>query len=402
MKLNLKRTLIPVLAAALGLAGCSTEEVLDRNLPNGGEAGAAGKNDLKSVTLSLTGNSVSTRAKDGSVAATQAVTYNGGYLLFVSDQNYITKVMTITTGTNVHDDSSVDISLLAGQDGEEIGDVPGHSTSAWIVGNLPANVAAPAVGGSLTLLKQEIVSFSSQGDIDGVTLFGGNSFVNENGKQTARFSLAPLVARIEIKKIEALTGSDVESFTVNGIFINNYYASVSLEGISPAAAVRNTDENDFLKNSTAYPDAAEYLLYDWNSVSGLGTLTSSSTEYSYVPSTTADSVWAYNLPAPKSIAAGGSLTAPHIVIRLGNVKMKSSSVVYPGEWFLTVSGMTTVNSAGKVKVTSLEPGRVYSIKTIKFGHTNIRPEPEMDTIDVTVAVTLVEWQISDTEVEFGQ
>ena len=105
---------------------------------------------------------------------------------------------------------------------------------------------------------------------------------------------------------------------------------------------------------------------------------------------------AYNLPAPKT-AAAGTLAAPHIVIAVSDIRTKISTD-YSDIWYLTVKKLVYQGS----EITHLEPGRVYYISHISFSHTNIQPEPEMKAMDVDVEVTLVEWDSLDTDVVFGQ
>ncbi|MDR2775352.1 MAG: hypothetical protein LBC19_11550 [Tannerella sp.] len=401
MKVNFKKTgfkkvIVAALAAVIGLASCTTDAIVD-NMNNGGSSSGV-YSDSKSVTLKVASKLPTTRSEGSSIAAQETVKFNNGWLLFVSAQNNVTKVMEIKTGTSTMNDSEVDISLLIQSGGVEIENVPGHSTSVYVIGNLPAGggITVPAVGVSLTNLKQNLIAFSTQDDIHNVTLFGGDAIKIENTKNVARFSLSPIVARIEIAKISSTGGSsDISSFKVEGIFINNYYENITLEGNAPAVAKKNTDIADFAGNSTAYPDTYEGILYDYRSAAGQSLGVPHATEANtYTPTTGA---WAYNLLAPKTGTPPDMLTAPHIIIAVSDIQTNSGTE-YNGIWYLTVKNMVHQNN----KITHLEPGKVYSIKNINFSHTNIQPEPEMKTIDVDVEVTLVEWEIIDTDVIFGQ
>ncbi|MDR1676078.1 MAG: hypothetical protein LBR86_06395 [Tannerella sp.] len=383
---------VAALAAIIGLASCATEEFVSGDANGSLNGGNAGKSDLKSVNLKIGSSSPSTRA-EGNSMSNGAVTFNGGFLLFVSDENNITKVMEITTGLGVQNDTQVDISLLTQPDGADITDVPGHSKSAWVIGNLPGNISAPVTGESLTTLKGKLVGYASQHDITNVTLFGGSTIVPENQKLVARFELAPVVARIEIKKIESAIGSDITSFRVDGIFINNYYDEIQLDGYAPNVAVNHEQEGDFALNSLAYPTAENGYLFDYETGLGVGLGTTSDAGRSYKPS--AGDAWAYNLLAPKTFATAAS--APHIVIRLSGITT-TSGVNYNDVWYLTISGL----KVGLNKVDYLEPGKVYLIDNILFAQSNIQPDPEMKPIEVAVEVSLVDWQVKDTEVIFGQ
>lgn len=380
------------MATVVGLSGCVTETILDG--ANQGANSEIVKSDLKNVTLKIASKAPATRSEGGSVAMRETVLFNNGWLLFVSAQHNVTKVMEITKANpSVLDDSSVDISLLIQTDGVEIADVPGHSQSVYVVGNLPARFAAPTVGASLTEMKQKLIDFSSQGDINNVTLFGGNLIRNENSRLVASFPLAPIVARIEIGKISSTNSGDITSFKVDGIFINNYYEQITLEGNAPAAAKKNTGTSGYVEGSAAYPDIYKGVLFDYKSAPGqsLGTATLPNV---YVPQT--GNAWTYNLLAPQTTAQP-ALTAPHIVIAISDIQT-NNGVSYSDTWYLTITSLV----CNKQKIASLVPGKVYSIRHINFSHTNIQPEPEMETMGVDVEVSLVEWDILDTDVIFGQ
>jgi hypothetical protein len=288
----------------------------------------------------------------------------------------------------------VDINLLT--KGVEIPDVPGHSASVYVIGNLPTGggITIPKVGVSLTTLKQNLISFASQSNMtNGVTLFGGDVIKTETSKLVARFNLTPIVARIEIAKISSTKSSDITSFKVNGIFINNYYEAITLEGNAPAIAKKNTATTDFVGGSAAYPGEYNGILYDYTSSSGqsLGATTSSTL---YVPQT--GNAWVYNLLAPKT-STPYALTAPHIVIAISNIQTNNGTD-YDDTWYLTITNLVYNGE----KITHLEPGKVYLIQHINFSHTNIQPEPEMQSMSVEVEVSLVAWDILNTDVIFGQ
>jgi hypothetical protein len=388
--------MIAVMTATIGLTACVKEEV---NIGgNGDGVDDSNVNQSKNVTLKImSGTSpFGTRATENAVSS-KTITFNEGWLMFVSEQNNITKVMKITVGQqNVMTDASVDISLLTKTDGTEIPNVPGHSKSAYVVGNLPnvQGVAVPVTGGSLTAFRQNLIHFATQNDITNITLFGGDMIKLENQKNVARFNVIPLMARIEIEKISSFDSkSDIESFKIDGIFINNYYEQITLDGNATATTVYNKNVADFAEGTQAYPVNYKEMLYDYRSAAGqsLGIL-DGDTSYILSPG----KAWAYNLLAPVTSSAG-TISMPHIVLRLSDIQTKSG-LAYNGEWYLTVSGLVDKNG----KIDKLKPGTIYSIKNLKFAQSNIQPDPEMDTIDVNVEVTIVEWDIIDTDIIFGQ
>ncbi|MDR2810081.1 MAG: hypothetical protein LBB84_05925 [Tannerellaceae bacterium] len=403
MKVNFKKTTrlakttkLLALAAIIGMVGCSKEEIISNGTITDGNSLIEDNvnNGFKSISLKLVSKTSATRAENNSVSDNEKVVFNNGFLLFASEQYNITKVTAITNQAGANTDSEVDIDLLT--DGVTITNVPGHSKYVYVIGNVPVEIQSPATGKSLTALKEELVLYTSQHNIAGVTLFGGKEITLDvpSNKYVAQFELGTLVARLEIGKITSAANSDIDNFQVDGIFINNYYASVSLAGNAPTAVVNNTNTADFVRYSLAYPAADDGILFDYKDPSNLSLGTLADNGRSYTPQT--GNAWTYNLLAPKTSSAG-SLETPHIVIRLSNIHT-TNNVDYNGEWYLTVSGL----KVGGDKVTYLEPGKVYHIKNIAFSHANIQPEPEMKTMEVAVEVNLVEWKVSDTDVIFGQ
>ena len=394
MKVNFKTTgsqkvMSAVIAAVIGLTGCMTETVIDGMDNNA--CNNTVKSDAKNVTLKVANQSPTTRAEGVGMANNETVEFDNGYLLFASAQNNITKVMEITkNSTNPLTDTQVDISDLTNE--VEIQNVPGHSTYVYAIGNLPAGFAAPTTGASLTALKQQLIDFYSQEDIKKVTLAGGDFIKEENQKSVARFPITPLVARIEIGKISSSKSSDIISFDIDGIFINNYYRQVSLDGQAPDAAIKNTDKNEFAANSNAYPDKYKGILSDCKDAQNqsLGT---ASAPNAYTPA--GGNSWVYNLLAP--ISAAQTLTTPHIVIAISNIKT-NNGIDYNGTWYLTVTNLVHNNK----KLTHLIPGKIYSINHINFSHSNILTDPEMESMSVDVEVTLVKWEVLNTDVIFGQ
>ncbi|MDR2775184.1 MAG: hypothetical protein LBC19_10675 [Tannerella sp.] len=196
-KTGFKKVMIVMLVAFVGWISCPSDGIAGIKEKSNG---CGEKNDLKNVTLKIAGISPDVRSEENSVAATEtaaetAADLNGGWILFASVRNDVTKVMEITTmNTNILNGSQVDISLLTRIDGVEIRNVPKCSQYAYIIVNLPAvrGITVPAVNMSVTVLMQNLVTFSARNGIHNAVLFGEKTLMDENSKYIVRFDLAPV------------------------------------------------------------------------------------------------------------------------------------------------------------------------------------------------------------------
>jgi hypothetical protein len=199
-KTGLKKVIIVMLAAFVGWIGCTSNEVTG-NVDSGN--GRKAKSDLKNVTLKIVSKLPDSRSEEDLGATKKTVNFNGGWILFASAQDNVTKVMEITTtNTNILSDFQVDISLLTQIGGVEIRDVPEFSQYVYVIGNLPVRgrFIVPAVGMNLTMLMQDLIVFSIRDDINNLVLFDKKVIMHENSKYVARFEFTPIIAHIESAK----------------------------------------------------------------------------------------------------------------------------------------------------------------------------------------------------------
>ncbi|MFV0538175.1 MAG: hypothetical protein ACK5M3_12505 [Dysgonomonas sp.] len=185
--------------------------------------------------------------------------------------------------------------------------------------------------------------------------------------------------------IKNITSSGViTGFRVDGIFIDNYYYQAAVDGTVVIGNLINniSDATLFLDNSSVYTTARKTFVYDYFS-SGI-------TASSKIAAPTGDEsyVWGYNLFA--NTASSGSFAIPRIVIRLSEITTSDLST-YNGTQFITVKGL----KEGSTSLTSIDAGKVYNIGAgaLTFDESDLTPAPNMSAIDVTVIVTLAEWEV---------
>jgi len=364
----MRKTIFTMAAAALilGFSSCSREE---SNTP---------ATDKYDVTLSF--KNASTRA-DGPTAVDGAtVTINNGYLCFVSANDAITKVYSIsgaasdvaTGGLNINNSELENQAVT-------LSDVPGTSTKVYMVANTGAvaNLPAPTVGTTMTSYMARSMDVRDQGIYTSVTTVGNAPLVTgiAPDKKTAEITLSTSVSRIQIKNITF--DGDVTG-TVAGIFVNGYYPTMPLNGTATAGTWRNsTTASDYNEKSgsSIFPSVLKTFVYDEVDLNFdtdvLGTVT--------VEPTTTNGVWGYNLFASAT---------PQVIIKLTDVVVGGQNL--PEDQFITINGFRSASG----QITTLLGGMIYTIETgsLVIKYENMSIEPGVTPLEVEVTVIPVTWQ----------
>lgn len=369
MKTKFKYLTLVATFLLLGLSSCSNNE-----------AGETPDNSApKNIFLKIKrGASAATPVLDteGPLGAAP-VTFASGDLYFASSAGVILAHRSITSTPSGEDD--IDLAELL-ETGVSITGLPGSTTAVYLVGNTTGLPTA----GSISSVKTKMLEVTSQSNIEAVNLYGEDTSLNPTGPNTyqADIALAPTVARIELTDITA-TGY-ITGFEVDGIFVDNYYskAQVSQSVTNEYLVYSHTNAELFTDNSTAYPSALTPAIYDWYTPA----LIAVGTPLAVAPSTEG-SVWSYNL-----FATNTGSTMPHIVIRLSNIET-SNDVTFSSPQFITIRGL---KEDGTV-LGGIKAGHVYNIGegVLRFGGEDLNPEPNKETIDVEVSVTLSDWTSVD-------
>ena len=258
--------------------------------------------------------------------------------------------------------------------------VPGNVTEVVIIGNTSNNptqgyINSNAIGGRL-------IDVVTQYDAWHVNLFGSDGLErsnplrlhNNNRIYTANVFLEPSVARVELGSI--IAASDIASFSLEGIFVNNYYRHARINRTLLTDWVNNlpsdphnnmtyADAQRFVRGSTTYPSAFSPALFDWYA----GGLVATGTPLSVSPDDT-DNVWSYQ------VFATNSSRAPQLVIRLRNVRIEDWYHYLPDPQFLVVN--LFYNTEGDV-LDGITAGGVYRAPVVAFNRHDligVAPEPE--------------------------
>lgn len=385
MKMNFKSMMIAALAMTTMFAACSKDEGANNN-QNG---------DERTVQIQI--NRTETRSVGAQVPNNDPVKFTSGYLLFANGADAVTMVVTINTGSATYNSTAktVGVEALEATGGEWITAVPGQSAKVYFIGNSPVT---PAVGNDVKTLSATVSSqWKSDGSVDNVTLYGGAALTKmttgtgtgSGGAITdedyeATFSVSPIVARFEIGAISGDT--DITDFQVDGIFFDNYYDAMYINGTAITTA-----GNLKLNGSTV-------AKYATDGTGGSYTTAMAGSVYDYaaagLTAPTAGNAWAYNLLAPTS----ASPAMPALVIRLSGVEV--NSVAWPGDYFLTVQNFYEDPAGTPVKITQLEQRQVYVISDLEFTADDLTTEPYLKTKNVRVKINMLTWESNEVGYDF--
>jgi len=361
---TIKLFAITAAALVLGLSSC----MKDVNTPSV---------DIYKVTLRL--QSAATRAELPIAVPGTTVLISNGYICFVSANDAITDVYTISTnptsGKNIR---NTDLGAAP----VTLENVPGTSARVYMITNTGSHAAltAPAVGGSMTAYLTNNMDVRDQGIYTTVTSTGSANLTagSDSDARNAAITLSTDVARIQVKGITF--DGDVTG-KVAGIFINGYYPTMALNGTGNSLRMSGiSGDYDEVNGSSVFPASLLTFVYD-NVDKSFDTGTAT-----VVGPALAGGVWAYHL---------FKSSTPQIIIKLTDVVVGGQALTT--DQFITINGFK--NSATSAVINALEGGMIYTINTeslvIKYEKMTPEPGKTLINVDVTlVPVTCQETQVT--------
>jgi len=306
------------------------------------------------------------------------VAIEDGYICFVSANDAITDVYTISTnptlGKNIYRNALGSTPVI-------LENIPGNSTKVYMIGNvLRANLPAPVVGGTMASYMTNSVNVRYQ---PWTTVTGNAPLVAgaTAGKKTAAITLSTNTAVIQIADI---TFSGDISGRVTGLFFNGYYMYMQLNGTGSSFKSSNIaadyNEDGFKPDNDNDVFPRSLMSYTWHQFfAGAGdfdTKVATTVKPAY-----SGQVWYFYLYKSPT---------PQIVLKFTDVVANGKPLA--GTQFVTVNGFR--NSATLENITELKGGMIYTIKagTLVIKYENMSPVPGVTPINVDVTVVPVEWQ----------
>jgi hypothetical protein len=232
------------------------------------------------------------------------------------------------------------------------------------------------------------------GNVAKVPLIGSASITPKGTSSTefvANVDVAPALGRVEFTQITAQ--SDITSFKVAGVYVNNYYADLGLNGYKTGYSLVNHSTNATYYATTGIDE--KYNGKPW--IFDEGTWASDGGVAKFEKSVGSKEVLAYNLLAPQ--LGPSDHYFPHLVIKVTDVKDAEDEPWVHGSgadkdiWWLT---LTNVVPKGTLNVTDdlyikFEAGKVYQIGNLSFGLGDLTTVPELENKIVFVSVEVKTW-----------
>ncbi|MCD8261274.1 MAG: hypothetical protein LUD15_07115, partial [Bacteroides sp.] len=290
--------------------------------------------------------------------------------------------------------------------GYEFEGVPSSVTQVYIVGNYNSSDQDGASAGFPTIIGER---FSDVEDVilniqqiaygalsdgtqtgglltvmtggEGLRLYGDNP-ANWTGTAPltaedlyANVTIAPINSRIEIVQF-TYTG-ELQSFTLEGIYINNYYSDLPLSLDPTGYTVTNNGSDVTLYDRT---DADNYTYSYYTTLQDYVNSAQTAITGTRVIAP-ADGTWAYHV-------FGDSNPVPHIIVKFTDA-VTSAGATIATPLYLTVRGFRNGNGA---EIVSFEPNTIYKITDLAFTDSDLGIRPEEETINIWVNVEIETWQ----------
>jgi hypothetical protein len=309
---------------------------------------------------------------------------------------------------------ALNVTAARTEDGQQLSAPVPNDSRVYVLANIPsvdnAEVAALTTLAGIKAQESEITTQVSYKDVAlsnqssqpaAITPRTGGAGGGTNGRDIyeATVQLVPLVARIELLAIEGT--EDITSFTVAGVYVDDYYPTFAYEG-KPKGAMFKQNQ------ATTYNGIGFYK--------SEGTLVATDLDGNnkFIAANSANQVWAFNV-APESL--------PRLLIKLTDVKYLDENDVEQslGEKWLTVTGYNggTLRSFERGKIYRLGvnpdllsdgvdgdgdgiaddiadgkiPGTDMPSDEFEFGPDDLAVTPNPKDVELYVMVEVVEWKV---------
>lgn len=238
---------------------------------------------------------------------------------------------------------------------------------------------------------------------------------------SASVSISPILARIEIGKVTCKNitpgspiSSDITGYKLSGVFINNLYQYVLLDGKPYSSSLVNitnqaswdTNWSTYFTNNVNFPHftgGSPASPSDWTANAFVNYCTPTASGMIFYPDPTNGSsitnpgttplkAWTYQV-SPSSQATTSTPVAdmPHIILKLTDVTYVDNPLG-PKTLFVVVSKYKMQGTSNNVL--DFKRGNIYRIDDLSFDVTQATEKPYDKNISVTCSVTVNNWVIN--------
>lgn len=345
-----------VALAALTMFSCSKDNINDPEGPTNG----------KTMEIKIAGSGLKQGVRN--VGTPQAAGYqtsisNGKVDIYCFDGNQDGATLLYQTET-----VSLKGDLAKGYIGVAQG-IPSTTKYVYVVANTTRSndSAGTTTLGDVKAMSKKTTDYQDISKTPMTNIEGGNveEDAQNSGKLIASVTLAPAMARIELKKVKG--SGEITEFNLVGVYLDNYYPSFTLNGAADGMIVPPVTVG------TTLPTNGQVWWYDIRNGSGALEYTANSNANT--------EVWNY------MIAPGQT---PKIILKLSDVKIGGSSSTLN---YVTVKSFK--NTTDQSIISSFDRNMIYKIESISFDDTNITIDPNQESVELTVNVSIKAWTSTD-------
>lgn len=391
--MNPRITLAGMLAMILTVSGCvkSGHNTSDVKLTN-------------NVVLKVAIPAVDVTRGEGDRVRSDAVTLAEGHILFADASGVIRRYVQVKNSASGVDE--VSLSDVRSSSGATVTGVPTSVDKCYIFANVPSSVSVSVTEGMTKISDIQALTMAVGDMADascGVSKVpqwgeGAVGYDAVQSKYTTEVRLEAMGARLQVVKLSAKAsgGKTIKSYRVDGIFVNNFFAStpVGYDLIPSDITDNKSDAAKYGGASNIYTSGIGCLA-DFNAgfAAGLGRFDGAQTTVCTPAGD--DKVWAYNVWPTHGITGADASTVPHIVIRLSEVVWNDGTTDHneAGQRFVTVRSIRQDGNA----LNCITNGKAYTFADIAFGYDDLALVPEEVVVSVEVSVEEIDWEEIDVE-----
>lgn len=320
-----------------------------------------------------------------------------------------------TTGSARPQISNLKLFFVTGGIISEIKDIPGSDVSNGLVEktftNLsafpdgviaianthiftPSGLADIVIGSSSEDLGRLLLDHHAQAASESpVVFYGVESPAGDSSSREVFIAASPVVSRVKIGRIEALTGSlenhiPLKSFKLAGIYINNTYTTLGLDGETlpeSESGALNYSSSAAKWIDGAYPASFRNEFYEV------------ATSSSFTPP--ADTEWAYHiLPASAGTVINNQKQSavPHLILKI-EAAVSENGISLPSPAYVTIRNIM----ADGQPLTRFERGKVYTIASLQIGGEHLSATPESTGVAEIQAEAVISSWYTDADFSAG-
>lgn len=396
------KVMAAVALAGLMMASCAKD--------NGNEGNGTPSTESKvKIQVVYNHSNGGTRADANKIAHETDLDFTVGHIFFAESNGLINTHVGIDNSAGSVQVSKAD--LIGGE--AVIEGISTNATKCYIVMTDAAaqigsttGITGNLKGSNISVVKAYAIEVgninNADGDVANVPLYGEGDVAADvdqtaGGKDytsSVEVEINALASRLQVGKISAKVytypvGSvnagetvTIDAFTVEGIYINNFYEEMTV-GSTAGTVIDGGDD------ATAYTTAGST---DYSS-GGVGekltdqlAIPASNTPLAVVPAT--KQVWAYNLFPGASV--------PAVVIKLSEVKFTdstNSTQTTVTNQFLTVKSFKYAPGHADAgdDVAAFVANNIYTLSDIQFDYTDLTSVPYEETMTTLVTVDMMKW-----------